>query len=417
MRRLVLVALFFILLLSAPASADSIAYIQGGDVWLATPDGARKVQVTHTGGYAAVSQADDGSMIALAPGERLHRLTRDGRVTADFLTPISDGASQAGPVSRFHGPFNPRISPDGTKVAYEWFNDSYDNDTGCSDTTVPPCYVYSQRQGVGISHADRYTGPEEFGLMTGWIYPSWVSGETLLRSFSGAVMNDDAVFTRVGPGLADSQLDPWFFDDNQGFGVDAVELSGDQTTLIGIAGQSDEKLRVYRTTIGPFGAPDWDHKPFAQGNQPVAQQCYELPGKFVSTSLAPSGRAMAYGTAEGVWIAAIPEGCAPGDAGALVLGGATSPDWGPVDVPAATAATLRLSRRGGLTATLTTGTAGRATFTAVLKRRTIAKRTVTVNSRATVRFKLKRRGTVTVKAAFTPTGGSPQRVSAKLRLR
>ena len=417
MRRLVLVALLFILVLSAPASADSIAYIQGGDVWLATPDGARKVQVTHTGGYSAVSQADDGSMIALAPGERLHRLTRDGRVAADFLTPISDGASQAGPVNRFHGPFNPRISPDGTKVAYEWFNDSYDNDTGCSDTTVPPCYVYSQRQGVGISHADRYTGPEEFGLMTGWIYPSWVSGDMLLRSFSGAVMNDDAVFTRVGSGLADSQLDPWFFDDNQGFGVDAVELSGDATTLIGIAGQSDEKLRVYRTTMSPFGAPDWDHKPFAQGNQPVAQQCYELPGKFESTSLAPSGRAMAYGTAEGVWVAAIPEGCAPGDAGALVLPGATSPDWGPADVPAATAATLRLSRRGGLTATLTTGAAGRATFTAVLKRRTIAKRTVKVNGRATVRFKLKRRGLVTVKATFTPTGGSPQRVSAKLRLR
>ena len=64
----------FILVLSAPASADSIAYVQGGDVWLATPDGARKVQVTHTGSYAAVSQADDGTMIALAPGERLHRL-------------------------------------------------------------------------------------------------------------------------------------------------------------------------------------------------------------------------------------------------------------------------------------------------------------------------------------------------------
>ncbi len=412
MRRLVLVALFFILVLSAPASADSIAYIQGGDVWLATPDGARKVQVTRTGGYGAVSQADGGSMIALAPGERLHRLTRDGRVAADFLTPISDGA-QSGPVTRFHGPFNPRISPDGTKVAYEWFNDSYDNDTGCSDTTVPPCYVYSQRQGVGISHSDRYTGPEEFGLMTGWIYPSWMSNETLLRSFSGAVMNDDAVFTHV----ADSQVDPWFFDDNQGFGVDAVELSSDLTTVVGIAGQSDEKLRVYRTTMSPFGAPDWDHKPFAQGNQPVAQQCYELPGKFVSTSLAPSGRAMAYGTAEGVWVAAIPEGCAPGDAGALVLPGATSPDWGPADVPAATAATLRLSRRGGLTATLTTGTAGRATLTAVLKRRTIAKRTINVDGRATVRFKLKRRGIATVKATFTPTGGSPQRVSAKLRLR
>ena len=416
MRRIVLVALLLSLLTAAPAAADSIAYIQNGDVWLATPDGARRVQVTRTGIYSAVSQADDGTMIALAAGERLHRLARDGRITADFLTPISDGAAQAGPVNRFHGPFNPQISPDGTRVAYEWFNDSYENDTGCSETSVPPCHVYSQRQGVGISPADRYTGPEAFGLMTGWIYPSWVSNDVLLRSFSGAVMTDDAVFTRVGPGLADSQLDPWFYDADQGFGVDAVELSRDLQTVIGIAGQSDEKLRVYRTTMHPFGAPDWNHRPFAQGNQPVAQRCYELSGRFESTSLAPGGRAMAYGTAEGVWVAAIPEGCAPGAAGALVFKGASSPDWGPADVPP----TLALSRRGGLTATLTTGAAGRATLTASLKGRTLARRTVKVGAtgRATVRFKLKRRGTVTVKATFAPAaGGGRQSVRATLRLR
>ena len=269
--------LLLFLILSAPASADSIAYVQAGDVWLATPDGARRVQVTHTGSYSAVSQADDGTMIALAPGERLHRLTRDGRVIADFLTPISDGASQAGPVNRFHGPFNPRISPDGTKVAYEWFNDSYDNDTGCSDTTVPPCYVYSQRQGVGISHADRYTGPEEFGLMTGWIYPSWMSerdaaalllgrgDERRRRLHAASPTPARPVVLRRQPGLRRRRRR-------------AVERPDD---LVGIAGQSDEKLRVYRTTMSPFGAPNWDHKPFAQGNQPVAQQCYELPGKFV----------------------------------------------------------------------------------------------------------------------------------------
>ena len=73
--------LFLILSAAAPAAADSIAYVQGGDVWLATPDGARKVQVTHDRrATPTVSQADDGTMIALAPGERLHRLTRDGRV-------------------------------------------------------------------------------------------------------------------------------------------------------------------------------------------------------------------------------------------------------------------------------------------------------------------------------------------------
>ena len=68
--------------LPAAASADSIAYVKDGDVWLASPDGARKQQVTRTGGYAYVSQADDGTMIALAPKERLHRLSRTGKVLA-----------------------------------------------------------------------------------------------------------------------------------------------------------------------------------------------------------------------------------------------------------------------------------------------------------------------------------------------
>ena len=118
-----------------------------------------------------------------------------------------------------------------------------------------------------------------------------------------------------------------------------MELSRDLTTVVGIAGFTDEKLRVYRTTMSPFGAPDWDHTPFTNKvNVPIAQQCWELTGaKFVSTTLAPSGKAFAYGTADGVYVTAIPDNCAPGGPGTLVLPGAKSPDWGPADVPAATA--------------------------------------------------------------------------------
>jgi hypothetical protein len=260
--RLLSLTAALLLLGAAPALADSIAYVKDGDVWLAAPDGSRTQQVTHGGGYAYVSQADTGEMIALAPGERLHKLSRTGKVLADFPTLVSDGAPQAGPVNKFHGPFNPEISPDGTKVAFEWFNDSYSEGTGCSDATVPPCYVYHQSQGVAISSADRYTGPEAYGLLTGWIYPHWMANDVLLRSYSGATMNDDAVFTRVGPGRADKQLDPWFYDDEQGYGVDDVELSRDLKTVVGIAGDSSERLRTYRTTTAPFGAPDWDHTPF-----------------------------------------------------------------------------------------------------------------------------------------------------------
>ena len=71
------------------ASADSVAFVRGGDVYLATGDFTREYRVTYTGGYSDVSQADDGTMIALN-GVRLHRLDRAGNVLADFDTPVSD---------------------------------------------------------------------------------------------------------------------------------------------------------------------------------------------------------------------------------------------------------------------------------------------------------------------------------------
>jgi len=70
------------LAVAAPAaSADSIAYVKNGDIWLSTSDGSRQYRVTTTGGYSDVSQADNGTMIGLH-GVRLHRLDRQGRVLA-----------------------------------------------------------------------------------------------------------------------------------------------------------------------------------------------------------------------------------------------------------------------------------------------------------------------------------------------
>jgi hypothetical protein len=417
--RLTFAAVALTLVCAAPAAADSIAYIQDNDIWLATPDGARKQQVTHTGGYFYVSQADDGTLAALVGGEKIQKLSRTGQVLAEFSTFVSDGSPVGGPVTQFHGPFDPEISPDGSKIAFEYFNDTYDAAPGCNELTVPPCYAYTQSQGVGITNSTGFTGVEAYGLMTGWVAPHWVSNDTLLRSSPGANLNDDAVFSKLGtPGI-----DPWFYDPNQGLGVDDVELSRDLQTVVGIAGFYSEKLRVYRTTMSPFGAPDWDHTPFTNHeNVPVAQQCYELPGKFLNTTLAPSGKAMAYSDAAGVHVASIPDNCAPGDAGALVFPGAKHPDWGVADVPPASAFTstpgstpssspapasshapaakkkLRLSvtRKGKVTVTVPS--AGKVTVTAKRGSRTVAKRSKTAKAAGKVTFKLKLRGKVTVTA-------------------
>ncbi len=71
------------------ASADSIAYIKGGNVWLTTGDASHEFQVTSTGSYSAVSQADDGTLLATAGGD-LRRLDRMGTVLSDIKTPVSD---------------------------------------------------------------------------------------------------------------------------------------------------------------------------------------------------------------------------------------------------------------------------------------------------------------------------------------
>ena len=89
----------------------------------------------------------------------------------------------------------------------------------------------------------------------------------------------------------------------------------------------------------------------------------------------------------------------------------------PVDVlvinsrPRASKPKLKLAKRkGGFTATLTTGAAGKATVTVTRNAKRVAKKIVTVgkSGKATVTFKV--RGKLTVKATF-----AGQTVSAKLR--
>jgi WD40-like Beta Propeller Repeat len=451
-RTIAALAAALFLTVAAPAAADSIAYVKDGNVWLATPDGGRQVQVTSSGGYSYVSQADDGTMIALA-GERLHKLSRSGGVLADFATYVTDGAPQSGPLNEFHGPFEPTISPDGRLVAFEWFNESYENDPSCSPSSVPPCYVLSSRQGVGITYSDRHTGPAEFGVMTGWIYPHWVSNGTLLRSYANSALNDDSVFNEVGPGLGDDRLDRWFYDQQGGQTVKDVEMSRDGSAVAGIVGQGDDRLRIYRPTADPFGAPDWNHTPFYQGNQPVVQPCYEytgpVGGRFEGVSFAPDGRQLAYGVGNGIWVTNVPDlagGCAQASENALRIPGGRFPDWGPADVPAVvqpppppprerrltakvSRTTLRAALRRGLTVTVRGPGSGRAKVTALAKRSKAgagsARAAASGKARVNVRFGRKAKRSLarqravrlTLRVVFKPSSGAPIRGGTVVRLR
>ena len=148
--------------------------------------------------------------------------------------------------------------------------------------------------------------------MTGWIYPNWLANNTLLRSFSGAVMTDDAVFTPRRARARGQPLDPWFFDDQQGFGVDDISSSrATSPRSLGIAGcQQTRSCASTGRLMGPFGAPDWNHRPFYERTTSTGRAALLRARRRQfreARRSRPVADGLAYGTADGIWIAALPD--------------------------------------------------------------------------------------------------------------
>jgi hypothetical protein len=85
-----------LLALAGTASADSISYVENGDVRLAAPDGARHLQVTATGAVVLVAGA------ARVEGGGASRAVADRRVTADDAAaiPAAAGTHRVPPAGR-----------------------------------------------------------------------------------------------------------------------------------------------------------------------------------------------------------------------------------------------------------------------------------------------------------------------------
>lgn len=327
------------LALAAGAQADSISFIRGGDVWVASPDGAQQVQVTHDGGYAYASRADDGTFVALR-GRLLRRLAPDGQLLNEFTTPVS--AEQAAPgTSYFRGPFKPEISPDGTKVAYEyWHNEQY-SVPGCTPIGSSWCIRFRAATGIGYSHADRLTAWDEPGLgrQSGWVDPSWIDNGTLLQSSKSVLPNVDAIIDHPGDG--NQTIQTWFEDTGAWYVRDGeVSRRGDAAAFVttrpvsgGQTPNTDDQVTVYRMN-GPAPA--------------LPEQCFSFVAEnahYEGPTFAPDGARLAWTVDYGgddrddLLVAEIPSqagGCQlPSAGGRVLVENATGPDWSRAPVPAA----------------------------------------------------------------------------------
>jgi hypothetical protein len=424
-------------LVCAPAAiADSIAYVKDGNVWLSTPDGARTYQVTFSGGYSDVSQADDGTMIALN-GVRLHKLARDGKVLADFDTPVSD--TRPAPAKTFYGPYDPAISPDGTKVAYTYYYMTQSQ----SNTCFPPeCVVAINEGGTGYSWSDRQTGWDDpaLGYHSGWRFPAWVDNDMTMLANPTHLPNDDVILDRIsdgGNGHGNLVMN-WFSDlVNDNKGVSGGDISRDRTKLAFQTGENDSTLTIYSVPTFPtvWKDSETDAKPY------ICYRYKDAPGgKFGVPTLSPDGNGVAWAAGDGIHVAAIPSfagGCTIDGATAtppLVIAGGSQPDWGPADVPPArevnpgpgpgpkpsTKLSVKVRRAaGGLKVTVTVASKGKLSATVKNGRKVVGKASKAVKAgTATLKVRVKGRPKkVAVAVTFKPASGAAISGSASAKLR
>ncbi len=255
------------------------------------------------------------------------------------------GSTQTPGGDAFYGPYDARVSPDGTRVAY-WFGQYTQYlSSSCS------CWLWHVESYSAWSYSDHFTDPSEVGYAIGSQKPSWLDDDHLLIGVSGL---PDAASWLLGGNAGDGFSQFWFQYVDEG--VDEAVRSRDTRQVAAIGGwdtdgQGGDVLLTF-TTNGPAwtaDGPPWDpYDPFRPKPAEPTLHC-ELRGdgsqRYRGISWSPQGDAFTVVQQDGVHLyrlSADPDACAA-IANTLLVPGGTDAGWGPADVnraqaPAAPAA-------------------------------------------------------------------------------
>jgi hypothetical protein len=387
-------------LAATSAHADSIVYAKQGNLFLISPDGSKGYQLTFDGGYSSPSQATNGTIGALHNGQ-LVRLNRSGQL---LNAPIDAMGSPGSGSSAIGGPYEPRISPDGTRFAYDFYVE-----TSFDDIANGIRWINTGSYSTW-TYADHFTSPageSEYLLTFG--QPEWLSNDRVIGA-QGPYVNIATWKLGTGHGYTWDASQWWFTlqDPPDQYGVAAYHyysdpaLSPDGSKIAMTDGEGDQSDLVLATTNGPawIGEPPYPEPDYVnmQSDVPAPTlRCQTPTGAYSNPSWSSDSRMLAYGTGDGVHVMTVPATltCSQVTDRLLVPGG-TDPAFGPADVntaqaPSAAPQTAPQTGQPG-----SRGVSLRRLSVAPHRFRPVARRSRGSHGGALVRFTLNRAAQVTI---------------------
>jgi hypothetical protein len=305
-------AVLLLVAMAMPARASSIVYLdQHDDIWMTSPDGSVKRQITTNGsseGYSSPSMTDSGVIVA-------------GAKSAFFFYFNRDGSSFGGPWTAFdmncafeQQPLSNQVAPNGGSNVY-WY---IDDGSGCNDPSGPT---------VAFAAFNSLTAEGLFATYDGVWYPRWIPGTAYPAAVEIGGASINTLNTAGGT--------PWITDSADGLRYFDISRTGGKVLIADAHDPSN--------VTSPSDLVLWQNVGTPPATDPGSMQICQLanwgdnmPAPDISVPRwSPDGSAFTWSDSRGVWVSPAPVADAGGNCvihPTLIAAGGHSPDWGVPDV-------------------------------------------------------------------------------------